>query len=352
MYREFFGFNALPFENAPDPKFFFDQGQYRSTYSLLLDSVAAGRGLMVVLGPIGTGKTTLSQKLLAKVPADTIVIWLAMPPESPVELFTLIAHELGLTSAGDSPIFLLRDIRQRLLDLRAKGERGLLIIDESHLMTPQIFEAVRILNNLEAGPDKLLQILLLGQKELKEQLDDPRMAPLKQRISLLSVLGRMNKDMVRQYVDHRIQVAGGSPGVFSSDALGLIGHCADGSPRLINSLSHGALQAAFKRGSHTVEAEDAKLSAESFGLGKPALAYMRSRVTLPAPSAPTPRDDASRSRGKTAPESGSRMRLQVMQARQFMQVQPRLQRKSLFVFVASLVTLAASIVFYLQAAPR
>ncbi|EMG37769.1 type II secretory pathway, component ExeA (predicted ATPase) [Desulfocurvibacter africanus PCS] len=349
MYRDFFGFTVLPFENAPDPKFFFDQGQYRATYALLLDSVAAGRGLMVVLGPIGTGKTTLSQKLLDKVPAKTSVIWLAMPPQSPVELLQLIAHELGLSVASDSPSFLLRDIRQRLLDLRARGEHSLLIIDESHLMSTQIFESVRILNNLEAGPDKLLQILLLGQKELKDQLDNPQMAPLKQRISLLSVLGRMNKDMVRQYVDHRIQIAGGKPGIFSPEALGLIGHCADGSPRLINSLSHGALQAAFHRGSHTVGVEDAKLSAEGFGLGKPALAYMRSRVTL---AAPTDQGMTSQKQGKASPQFGARMRLQGVQARQPMQAQLRLQRTGFFIFVASLVTLATSIVFYLQAVPR
>jgi len=342
MYRKFFGFTALPFENAPDPKFFFDQGQYRSTFVLLLDSVSAGRGLMVVLGPIGTGKTTLSQKLLDKVPANTKVIWLAMPPQSPVELFQLVANELGLPATDDSASFLLRDIRQRLLDLRARGQRCLFIMDESHLMSLHIFEAVRILNNLEAGPVKLLQILLLGQKELKEQLDNPRMAPLKQRISLLTMLGRMNQDMVRQYVDHRIQVAGGSPGIFTTEALGLIAHCADGSPRLINSLSHGALQAAFQRSSRKVEMEDAKRSAESFGLGKPALAYMRSRVVLAAPSA----------HDRPSQPFAARARPPSRHTRQPVQEQPRVHRTGIFVFLASLVTLAAGIAFYLQTMPH
>ncbi|MCI0409104.1 MAG: AAA family ATPase, partial [Acidobacteria bacterium] len=266
IYTDHFGLDALPFENVPDPAFFFDQGDYSRVLEHLSGCFRAGRGLMVVAGPIGSGKTTLSQRLLLAVPANTKLAWLAEPPEGSEDLFLLLLQELG----GEPPAsqgrgFLLRDLRDRLLDLHTKGGHCLTLIDEAHKGSDEVLEAVRLLNNLEHGAHKLVQIILLGQDELLKRLSAPALSAFHQRIGALEVIGKMEPVQVRNYILHRLKVAGARYQVFTDEAIEAIASSTGGIPRVTNSLCDRALMASFGHGGKRVEIEDVREAAKLLG---------------------------------------------------------------------------------------
>lgn len=274
MYAAHFGFRLLPFENVPDPLFFFNQGQYNEVLKILMDSVAAGRGLTVLAGPIGSGKTTLSKQFAGYLIKTTKIIWLAEPPDSFDDLVLFIGEEIGIETKKKSRLFLLRDIRARLLAIRRKGLRCLLIVDESHRMTKGVLEGIRILTNLEEGSAKLLQILLLGQEELVENLNLDEMKALKQRISTLRSLDRLDPDKARHYILHRLRLGGGKPDVFSDHALNMISLFAGGIPRVINSFCHHSLRVAYESEKKTVEPEHVHNAAQELALAKETFHYL------------------------------------------------------------------------------
>ena len=154
MYTNHFSLQSLPFENVSDPACFFEQGDYSRVLSRMIDSLWAGRGLMVVAGPIGTGKTTLSQKLMVSVPEKTRIIWLGEPPDTSEDLLLFLTQELHISPESSGRIFVLRDIKEYLLKLHNEGNRCLLIMDEVHKISDDVLECVRLLNNLEQGSIK------------------------------------------------------------------------------------------------------------------------------------------------------------------------------------------------------
>lgn len=274
MYLNHFGFNLLPFENVPDPVFFYDQGQYNEIMNILTDSVTAGRGLTVLVGPIGSGKTTISQQLWANMVKSTRPIWLAEPPDSFDDLVALIAEEIGIVTEGKSRLFLLRDIRAKLLAIRAKGLFCMLIVDECHRMSKNVLEGIRVLTNLEKGATKLLQIILIGQEEFLFNLNLEEMRPLKQRISTIRNLEELDHDKSREYILHRLALAGGTPDIFSDHALNMICLYAGGVPRVINSFCHHSLRVTCEDGKFTVAPEHVNTAAKEVGLEKETFHYL------------------------------------------------------------------------------
>lgn len=268
MYAQHFNLSLLPFENVPDPLFFYDQGDHARIRKQISGSLQSGRGLIVVTGPIGSGKTTLSQMIKSDFPEDIKVIWMAEPPASSSDLYLFLAQELGLQPASSEKTFVMRDIRNALLKINSEGKKCLVIMDESHLMSEDVINGIRLLNNLEEGSIKLIQLLLLGQEELMEKINKPEMAPFKQRIAALETLGKMNVDRVLKYITHRIQVAGGAPSLISDtgwEALS-IAFSSGGTPRTINSLCDRSFNVAYERNKLNVDAQDVYEATQRMGL--------------------------------------------------------------------------------------
>lgn len=268
MYTQHFRLNKLPFENVPDPQFFYNQGDHARIRQQISGSLESGRGLIVITGPIGSGKTTLSQMIKADFPESIKLIWMAEPPANSNDLYLFLAQELELNPSSSEKTFVMRDIRNALLKTESEGKKCLVIIDESHLMSDDVLNGIRLLNNLEEGSKKLIQLLLLGQEELMEKINRPAMEPFKQRIAALETLGKMNVDMVGKYIDHRIKVAGGSTDLISDtgwEALSIAFHTG-GTPRTINSLCDRSFNIAYERNKSVVDAHDVYEATQRLGL--------------------------------------------------------------------------------------
>ncbi|SFE27999.1 ExeA family protein [Nitrosomonas sp. Nm166] len=268
IYTQHFNLNKLPFENVPDPLFFYNSGDHARIRKQISGSLQSGRGLIVVTGPIGSGKTTLSQMIKADFPEDIKLIWMAEPPASSGDLYLYLAQELGLQPPSSEKTFVMRDIRNALLKINSEGEKCLVIIDESHLMSDDVLNGIRLLNNLEEGSVKLIQLLLLGQEELMEKINRPAMEPFKQRIAALETLGRMNVEAVRNYISHRLKIAGGTPDLISDtgwEAISIAFHTG-GTPRTINSLCDRSFSVAFERNKPVVDAHHVYEATQRLGL--------------------------------------------------------------------------------------
>ncbi|MDI1230827.1 MAG: AAA family ATPase [Methylobacter sp.] len=268
MYTEHFNLKLLPFENVPDPLFFYDYGDHALIRKQISGSLQSGRGLIVVMGPIGSGKTTLSQMIKFDFPENIKLIWMGEPPANSANLYMFLAQELGLQPSSFEKTFVMRDIRNALLKLNSEGKKCMVIMDEAHLMTDDVINGIRLLNNLEEGSIKLMQMLLLGQEELMEKINRPEMEPFKQRIATLEILGKMSVDTMLKYIAHRIQVAGGSPDLITDtgwEALS-IAFSAGGTPRTVNSLCDRSFNVAFEREKPVVDARDIYEATQRMGL--------------------------------------------------------------------------------------
>lgn len=268
MYTEHFNLNLLPFENVPDPQFFYGYGDHALIHKQISGSLQSGRGLIVVIGPIGSGKTTLSQMIKFDFPEKIKLIWMGEPPANSTNLYLFLAQELGLQPSSSEKTFVMRDIRNALLQINSEGKKCLIIMDESHLMSDDVINGIRLLNNLEEGSIKLIQLLLLGQEELMEKINRPEMKPFKQRIATLEILRTMNVDTMLKYVSHRIQVAGGTSALISDtgwEALS-IAFNGGGTPRMINSLCDKSFSIACEREKPAVDARDIYEATQRMGL--------------------------------------------------------------------------------------
>jgi general secretion pathway protein A len=199
---------------------------------------------------------------------NTKLIWMAEPPGNTRDLMIFLIQELGLKPSPTKKIFVLRDIRDALLKINSEGGKCLMIIDESHLISDDTLNGIRLLNNLEEGSTKLIQVLLLGQEELVETIRKPEMEPFKQRVAALEIIGKMNADKVREYVSHRIQVAGGDPSILTDTAWEAINVAFDtgGIPRTINTLCDQTFIVAYERNKAKIDAHDVYEATKIIGL--------------------------------------------------------------------------------------
>lgn len=257
MYREHFGLDRPPFRITPQTEYFYSGAQRGPLLEALLFAVSNDEGIIRVSGEVGTGKTMLCRMLIERLPAETLVIYIANPSLSPAELIATVAHELEVQpAAGHS---LLRQIERRLIELYASGRRVLAIIDEAHAMPRESLDQVRLLSNLETSTRKLLQIVLFGQPELDSLLDEKPMRSLRERITQSFQLQPLTQQQVRDYLDFRLRAAGyRGPELFSGKALELIARASRGLTRRINILADKTLLAAFADNTHSIGPQHAR----------------------------------------------------------------------------------------------
>ncbi len=257
MYRRHFGLHELPFTITPDTSFFFPDSSHQEALNTLLVAVRSGEGFMKVTGEVGTGKTLLCRKFLSALDHhEFVTAYIPNPYLQPMTLLLAIADEVSLPYAPDvNQHQLLKLLSRYLIEAYANRKRVVVCLDEAQAMPLETLECLRLLTNLETERRKLLQVVLFGQPELNERLNQPSVRQLKQRITFTCELRPFTLKETELYVSHRLNVAGyREPHLFEPGAVKRLHHGARGIPRLMNIIAHKALLAAFGEGAHTVTA--------------------------------------------------------------------------------------------------
>lgn len=266
MYKQHFQLAQTPFANTAEPALFCMTPKCRDILAAMLHSIRSRKGLVCISGEIGAGKTTLARALVHRLPAETTLIHLSPLQASAEDMLTFVATELGLEANGGSPFILLQTIRDRLAKLEQQGAYCLLIIDEAQHLSDSLFPPLLQLANLEAGAAKLLQVVLLGQKELLARLNDPLLRPLQQRLHVTCFLSPMEAATTGEYVRFRFQTAGGDPGLFTDEVITALHAAAGGIPRVVNVLCDTLLLNCFLANRRELSAMDVAKAYADLGL--------------------------------------------------------------------------------------
>ena len=253
MFEDHFGFTTKPFGRTPDPAFLYESDQHREALARLEYAVEE-KDLALLVGDVGSGKTTLSRALIDRVGDSRPVVLLINSRLSPAQLLRSIASGLGLTP----PRFrneLLDQIHAKLFELYESRREPVIILDEAQLIpTKATFDEIRLLTNFQLDDQNLLSLILIGQPELQDRLNRAGYAALRQRIGLRYRLGPLSLEETEAYIEHRIRVAGGRRNPFDAAAVAEIHALSGGIPRLINTLATTALLDAFGEDAETVDA--------------------------------------------------------------------------------------------------
>jgi general secretion pathway protein A len=268
MYSEYFGLEEMPFSIAPDPRYLYLSNQHREALAHLVYGINSDGGFVLLTGEVGTGKTTVCRCLLEQIPENTEIAFILNPKLTAEELLATICDEFGISyPEGNTSIKVFIDlINVYLLNAHSREHKTVLIIDEAQNLSVSVLEQLRLLTNLETNKHKLLQIILLGQPELKKILSQPELRQLSQRITARYHLGPLSRKDVASYVNYRLSVAGLRSQVFPSPTIEKLSQLSGGIPRLINILCDRALLGAFVQGRHKVDrATLSKAAREVFG---------------------------------------------------------------------------------------
>jgi general secretion pathway protein A len=254
MYQSYYGFTEMPFHITPDPKFLYLSPAHQEALQHLHYGVAERKGFIVLVGEVGCGKTTLCRKFLSELDHQHYDTALVLNPRlTDTQMLKVILTELGETKLARSKNDLVAQMNNVLLARIAAGREIVLIIDEAQNLSFEVFEQVRLLSNLETDKQKLLQIVLMGQPELKQKLAAGNLRQLRQRILVHYELRALSREETDHYIRHRMALAGGNHRQhFTHWALRHVHWKSRGIPRIINNLCDKALLAAFIRDSHEV----------------------------------------------------------------------------------------------------
>ncbi|WP_101758878.1 ExeA family protein [Oceanicoccus sp. KOV_DT_Chl] len=255
MYNDHFGLNESPFGLTPNTAYFLNARGYREAFNMLQVALANDEGFIKVTGEVGTGKTMLCRKLLNTLGDNYYTVYIPNPFLNPTALYRSIAQELNVVVKSRDGIHEYQQgINERLIDLVGQGKKVVLVIDEAQAMPSKSLEALRLISNLETETTKLVHIVLFGQPELDRLLDHENLRQLRQRISFSYRLPELDLEGVRNYIGHRVAVAGyNGERLFSESAIKLLFKVSRGVPRLVNILSHKSMMAAFGKGAQQIE---------------------------------------------------------------------------------------------------
>lgn len=257
MYTSFFGLSEKPFAITPNPRYLYMSERHAEALAHLMYGLNEAGGFIQLTGEVGTGKTTVVRTLLEQLPQHADVAVILNPRLTPIELLLTICEELGIF-LSDENIHSAKDLvdvlNSHLLATHGRGRRVVVIIDEAQNLLPETLEQVRLLTNLETSTHKLLQIILIGQPELRELLARNELRQLAQRITGRYHLAPLSRDNTAAYVRHRLQVAGASKDIFTERALREVHRVSHGVPRLINIICDRALLGAYTQEQHEIGA--------------------------------------------------------------------------------------------------
>jgi len=246
VYLDYYGLTEAPFDITPNPRFLFYSAKHREAYNHLLYGIRERKGFVQLTGEVGAGKTTLCRAILEQLTEDFSTALILNPILNADELMKAIATEFGLEVKGMDRLDTVGAINNFLLWQVEQNKDAVLIIDEAQNLTEQLLEQVRMLSNLEMDNRKLLQIVLMGQPELRDRLNSPNLRQLRQRITVRYHLSPLSQSEIAQYIQHRLEVSGakGAPR-FTRPALWRIHHYTGGIPRLVNAVCDKALLAGY-----------------------------------------------------------------------------------------------------------
>jgi general secretion pathway protein A len=281
MYCPFFGLQEKPFSLTPDPRFLFLSQSHQEALGHLLYGIEDRKGFIAITGEVGTGKTLLCRALLNRLGRHVRTALIFNSFMSEIELLRSINEDYGIPQGTGTRKELIDHLNHYLIDEFSAGRNAVLIIDEAQNLAPPVLEQIRMLSNLETDRGKLLQIVLVGQPELRQQLARPDLRQLNQRIALRYHIQPFNRQETEDYIKHRLVVAGSQGGVkLSRRALSDLYRLSDGIPRKINLLCDRAMLAAYVQGSHVIEHQHVR-QAWSESEAQPGGAFFHRRGGLP-----------------------------------------------------------------------
>jgi len=263
VYKNFFGLKERPFNVTADPNFLFFSKKHREAFDHLIYGIKERKGFLEITGEIGTGKTTLCRALLSQLDENTKTAFILNSNLPEVQLLLAIVTDLGLTVKPRTKIALLTELNRFLIGQLKTGSNVVLIIDEAQNLKAAQLEQIRLISNIETDKEKLIQIVLVGQPELKQKLDSPGLEQLRQRIAVRYHILPLDTSELADYIYHRLHVAGANEEiVFEPEALGEIYAYSSGVPRLINLVCDRALLSGFAVGTKTITIDIIKRAVE------------------------------------------------------------------------------------------
>lgn len=256
MYESFFNLSSKPFDLSPDPRFIYLSKSHKKALTYLDYGIRERSGFILLTGEVGSGKTTLIRNLLDKRYEHVVLSKIFNTRVTSEQLLAMINDDFGLAVQGKDKVTLIRDLNGFLIEQYAAGNQPILIIDEAQNLSRDLLEEVRMLSNLEASSIKLLQIILVGQPELRTILSAPELRQLRQRININCHLQALSREEMEQYITRRLEVAGNASAVhFESEALDAIFRYCRGIPRLINIICDFLMFLAFAEETTTLTVE-------------------------------------------------------------------------------------------------
>lgn len=254
MYCHFYNLKERPFNVTSDPNFFYLSRKHKDAFSHLMYGVSQRKGILVLTGEIGTGKTTLCRYFLNQLGNGVKTALILNPHFSDIQLIEAIVRDFGISSKAKNRLSLISDLNRFLIRESELGNNVMLIIDEAQNLKPQTLEQIRLLSNLETEKDKLLQILLVGQPELNARLALYELRQLQQRVMVRYHITSLEKDEIRDYINFRLDVAGAQGKIkFTDEAIGMIFNFSGGTPRVINIICDRSLLAGFVAETNTID---------------------------------------------------------------------------------------------------
>jgi len=246
MYLEFLGLRERPFSVTSDPAFLYLSKRHREALSHMVYGIRERKGFVEITGEIGTGKTTLCKALLRQLDANTKTALVLHSGLSELQLLQSVVQDFGLNPMNPNRITLFNALNQFLIEQATLGNNLVVVIDEAQNLSLQVLEQIRMLSNLETDKEKLIQIVLVGQPQLREKLNSPALRQLHQRIAVRYHILPLDRNEVHIYIEHRLRIAGSDESLtWTPEAIEEVFQCSKGIPRLINVICDRALLACY-----------------------------------------------------------------------------------------------------------